>query len=207
MFESACAIPVDRPKGAGFRACVALLSLALFSTGCLFQKKPVRALRLPPAPPAKAVNLTLPPVVDAPDLEQEPVDTATELASVGSRITEFAPPPQPAPPAARRPQPPKPPAAPPAAIDTPPTPRIAQIFTAEQTREYNKILDESLDRVQKNLEALGKRNLNAEQRDRTGQIGELLKQARQMRGEDLEAAVSLARHADLLAIDLLAHLP
>jgi hypothetical protein len=207
MFESACAIPVDRPRGAGFRACVALLSLALFTTGCLFQKKPARALRLPPALPAKAVNLALPQVLDAPDLAQEPMDSAIELASVGSHITEFPPPPQPAPAAARRPQPPKPPAAPPAAIETPPTPRIAQIFTAEQTREYNKILDESLDRVQKNLDALGKRNLNAEQRDRTGQIGELLKQARQMRGEDLEAAVSLARHADLLAIDLLAHLP
>src|SRR5580692_12849507 len=82
MFESACAIPVDRPRGAGFRACVALLSLALFTTGCLFQKKPARALRLPPALPAKAVNLALPQVLDAPDLAQEPMDSAIELASV-----------------------------------------------------------------------------------------------------------------------------
>jgi len=154
------------------------------------------------------VNAKLPqPLDDPPEVPVELADGSTELASIGSGIVEFPPPPQPAPAPPRRPPAAKPAPAPPVAIETTPTPRIAQLFTPDQLREYNKILDDSLDRVQKALDTLGKRNLNAEQRDRTGQIRELQKQARQMRGEDLEAAVSLARHADLLAIDLLAHLP
>jgi hypothetical protein len=209
MVETACCIPVHRPRGAGFRACGAILSLALFSTGCgLFhtKKQQARVFVPPPPPPSKPVNLKLPPVLDPPDLVVETVDASNELAFIGSGFAEF-PPPRPAPAAPRRPPAVKPAVAPPAAIETPATPRIAQIFTPEQLRENNRILDDSLERVQRALETLGKRNLNAEQRDRMGQIRELQMQARQMREEDLEAAVSLARHADLLAKDLLDHLP
>jgi hypothetical protein len=207
MFETACAIPVDRPRRAGFLACASFLSLALCTTGCLFQKKPqARVFRPPPAPPSKVANLTLPPISDPPDLVSEVVDGSEELVLVGSGITQFSPPPRPAPAAARRPPPAKP-VAPPAAIETPATPRITQILTPEQLKETNKLLDDTMDRVQKALDALAKRRLNAEQRDRMGQIRELQMQATQMRREDLEAAVSLARHADLLAKDLLGNLP
>jgi hypothetical protein len=136
----------------------------------------------------------------------EIVDTSQDLEVTGSGITAFPPPPAPAP-AARRPPPSKPAVAPPAAIETPATPRIAQIFTPEQLRENNRILDESLARVQKALETLGKRNLNAEQKNRVAQIRDFQTQARQAREEDLVTAVSLAKHADLLAKDLLDRLP
>jgi hypothetical protein len=206
MFETACTIPVDRPRRAGFRACAAILSLALVSTGCLFQKKQARVFVPPPPKPPKTVNLKLPPVLDAPDLVVETVDPSPELAAISSGITEFPPPQSPP---ARRPPPakPKPVVAPPAAIEAPTTPRIAQIFTPEQLRENNRILDESLERVQKALEALGKRNLTAEQKDRVEQIRDFQMQAKQAREEDLMTAVSLAKHADLLAKDLLDRLP
>jgi hypothetical protein len=207
MFETACAIPVDRPRRAGFLACASFLSLALCSTGCLFQKKPqARVFRPPPPPPSAAANLKLPAISDPPELVIEVADGSEQLIVVGSGITQFPPPPRPAAASARRPQPAKP-AAPPAAIETPATPRITQILTPEQLKETNKLLDDAMDRVQKALDALAKKRLNAEQRDRMGQIRELQTQVNKMRGEDLEAAVSQARRADLLARDLLDHLP
>lgn len=186
---------------------LALLSLALFSTGCLFQKKQARVYVPPPPPrPLNVAKLKPPPIFDPPELAVEIVDTSQDLEVAGSGITAFPPPPRPAP-VARRPPPAKPAVAPPAAIETPPSPRIAQIFTPEQLRENNRILDESLDRVQKALEALGKRNLNAAQQDRVALIRDFQMQARQAREEDLVTAVSLAKHADILAKDLLDRLP
>ena len=209
MFETACAIPVERPRGAGFWACVAVLALALFSTGCLFQKKhQARFFVPPPVPRSKPINANLPPVVEPPDLVVVVATVGSENApvAIGAGITELPPPP-PAPPAARRPPAVKPAATLPAPIEPPATPRIAQIFTAEQSREYNKVLDESLERVQRALDGVAKRNLTAEQRNRVAQIRDFQTQAKQARVEDLVTAVSLAKHADLLAKDLLDSLP
>ncbi len=122
-------------------------------------------------------------------------------------VTEFPPPPPPAPAVARRPAPAKPVVTPPAPVEPPATPRIAQIFTPEQLRENNKIIDESLDRVQRALDGVAKKNLTAEQRNRVAQIRDFQTQAKQARVEDLVTAVSLAKHADLLAKDLLDSLP
>jgi hypothetical protein len=206
MFESSCAIPVDRHKGAGFRACATLLSLSLFTTGCLFQKKQLARPFIPPPPqPSNTANLKLPTISDPPDLVVETLNVSSELAIAGSGIDEFPPPPRPAPPA-RRPLPSKP-TPPPVAVETPATPKLAQIFTPEQLRENNRIIDESLDHVQKLLDALGKKNLTADQKNREGLIRDLEMQARQMREGDLASAVSLAKRADQLAKDLLDHLP
>jgi hypothetical protein len=208
MFETVCAIPVDRPRGAGFGACAAVVTLSLFSTGCLFHKKQQARVFVPPPPRRlNTENLKPPPIFDPPDIVVEDADTPQELAVVSGGVTEF-----PAPPPARRTPPPakptKPVVVPPAAVETTPaTPKIAQIFTPDQLRENNRILDESLDRVQKALEALGKRNLTAEQKERVAQIRDFQTQAKQAREEDLVTAVSLAKHADLLAKDLLDRLP
>jgi hypothetical protein len=207
MFESTCAIPVDRPRGAGFRVCATLLSFSLFTTGCLFQKKPVARPFIPPPPqPSKALAVKVPTVSDPPALVLEPADPLGDLAMAGSGSEQFSPPPRPAPTARRPPVRPAP-TPPPVVVETPATPQLAQIFTPEQLRENNKIIDESLDRVDKALEALGKKNLNAQQRDREGLIRELEIEARQMREGDLASAVSLAKRADQLAKDLLDHLP
>jgi hypothetical protein len=208
MFETACAIPIERSRGAGSWACAAVLALALFSTGCLFQKKPrARVFIPPPVQRAKPINMNLPPVLEPPDLVVvAAVGSENAPVVIGTGITELPPPP-PAPPAARRPQPVKPAATPPAAVEPPATPRIAQIFTPEQLRENNKILDEMLERVQRALDTFAKKNLTAEQRNRVAQIRDFQTQAKQARVEDLVTAVSLAKHADSLAKDLLDRLP
>src|ERR1700733_7447702 len=203
MFETACAIPVERPKDAGFWACAAVLGLSLFSTGCLFQKKPQARVFVPPPPqPSRPIDVNLPPVLEPPDVEVVANVDAGKPIVAGPGIIEL-PPPRPPAVTARRPQPPKPVVTPPAPVEPPATPRIAQIIPADQAREYNKTLDEMLERVQRALDGFAKRNLTAEQRNRVAQIQDFQTQAKQARTEDLVTAVNLAKHADGLAKDLI----
>jgi hypothetical protein len=200
MFKTECATPEIWRRGTGLLHAAALLSLAILCTGCqLHQKKFVRPFVYPPAPPLKAVNLTVPQVEEAPDM----VVSIDEL-EIASAVPSFSPPPPPAP---RRPPPAKAVAVQPVVVEPPTAPKIAQIFTADQLRENNRALDESLGRVQKALDTLAKRNLTAEQRSRMEQIQDFQTQAKQARAADLVTAVSLAKHADLLAKDLIDHLP
>lgn len=101
------------------------------------------------------------------------------------------------------------PAAPPAtsAPDTPPPPKLGQIFTADQLREYNRTLEESLERVRKALAMVAGKNLSAPQNEIVVRIRTFQKQAEQAREQDLVTAVNLARRADLLAQDLVGRLP
>jgi hypothetical protein len=211
MFETACAIPVERPRGAGSWACAAVLvlALALFSTGCLFQKKhQARVFIPPPVQRAKPIDAKLPPVLDPPDLAAvATVGSENAPVVIGAGITELPPPPPAPPRGPGRPPAVKPAATPPAPVEPLATPRIGQIFTQEQLRENNKILDEMLERVQTALDKFAKKNLTAEQRNRVAQIRDFQTQAKQARVEDLVTAVSLAKHADLLAKDLLDRLP
>jgi hypothetical protein len=206
MFEPSCAISVDRLKGNRFRACVALFSLSLFTTGCLLQKKQARVFHYPPAPRPSPGSSKPPPILDPPELPViATVNTTQELASlIGTGVWEFPPPPPPTP-TPRRPPPVKPTTpAPPAAVEAAPTtPRIAQLFTPDQLRENVKIYDDSLGQVQNALDAIGKRNLTADERERVAQIRDFVRQAKQAREEDLMTAVSLAKRADSLAKDLL----
>jgi hypothetical protein len=61
--------------------------------------------------------------------------------------------------------------------------------------------------VRKALVIVAGKNLNAEQTENANRIRTFQKQAEQAREQDLVTAVSLARRADLLAKDLLDHLP
>lgn len=117
----------------------------------------------------------------------------------------------PPPPAPRRtPQPVRATAPPPAVVTPepqPPAPRLAQIFTSEQLREYNRSLEESLDRVRRVLGSVAGKNLNAELTQMVSRIQTFQMQAEQTREQDLVTAVNLARRADLLAQDLIKRLP
>jgi hypothetical protein len=93
------------------------------------------------------------------------------------------------------------------AADAPAPPQLGQIFTPDQTREYNRTLNDSLERVRKALAVLAGKNLNAEQSEIANRIRTFERQAEQAREQDLVTAVSLARRADLLAQDLLDRLP
>lgn len=195
------------------RSSIALvLVLSAGSTSCWLGKpKRVRVF----VPPATAPRPPIP--AQAPTIAAEPpkIETASggpdlvETGGVGPVKPTFprlqAPPePRRAPVATPRPAP-----APPAPAE-PPTqqpPRLGQIFTAEQIREYNSNLDESLERVRKVLGSLAGRRLSSEQAEVVNRIRTFQSQAEQAREQDLVTAVSLARRADLLAQDLIGRLP
>lgn len=172
-------------------------------SGC--SKKMPRTYLPPPQLPLTARPVLPPPFLDPPG--------DGELLTMVDPPRFDLPPPvfpdAPKPPAPPRPTPPppKPTTASVSPPQEPPVPRITQMFTAEQYRAYTKDLDDTLLRVSRALEQLGKRNLTAEQRDKEEQITNFQKQAVQAREQDLVNAVNLARRADLLAKDLLERLP
>jgi hypothetical protein len=184
------------------------LALSLGSSSCWFAK-PKRIVRVyvpPPAKPKPPLPTEVPEVA-----EPTGIDAGIAAKYEGELMPDLAAPlpviPPPPPPVTRaKPRPASPP--PPApAPDVPPPPRLGQIFTAEQLREYRRNLDESLDRVRKALIAVVGKNLNRDQSEMVGRIQTFQRQAEQARETDLVTAVNLARRADLLAQDLLKRLP
>jgi hypothetical protein len=183
-----------------------ILALSLGSSSCWLRKpKTVRVFVPPPAKPLPPIvseipELPSPPEIDAKSEAELPVDSIASLPVV----------PPPAAPAPRRPTPaPRvaTPTPPPVPDVTQPPPRLGQIFTAEQLREYNRNLDESLERVRKVLAMVGGRTLNRDLTEVVDRIQTFQRQAEQARETDLVTAVNLARRADLLAQDLLKRLP
>ncbi|HTS75694.1 MAG TPA: hypothetical protein VMG40_05790 [Bryobacteraceae bacterium] len=178
----------------------AVLVLSALSSSCWLQKKTV--VFVPPPPqvqpqvPTQVAALPQPPAI-----EGDP--TATQPPVVADSFPEIAPPaPRPvthhsAPPPVRS----SAPTAPAPEQVQPPT--LGPMFTADQRREYNRALDESLDHVRRALEVLASRNLNPEQAQVRSTISTFQKQAEQYRDQDLISAVNLAHRADLLAQDLL----
>lgn len=87
-------------------------------------------------------------------------------------------------------------------------PKLGQIFTPEQEREYNRTIDENLDRVRKALAVLSKKNLNPDQTKAATLITAFQKEAEQAReAHDLANAELYARRAATLADDLLTRVP
>jgi hypothetical protein len=190
-----------------FRLFPLLVVLSLGSTSCWFRKPP-RAF-IPPPAASKPVIAAHPPMVpEAPEIDANA--TATLPSELPSTMPS-APPPPPAPAPPRRPataaapRTTPPPAAP--TPETPPLPKLGQIFTAVQLREYNQALDQSLEQVKRALAIAAGKNLNADQTEIVNRIRTFQKQAEQAREQDLVTAVNLARRADLLARDLLERLP
>jgi len=163
----------------------------------------------PPPPHAQPrTPSSTPPQLPPPP--QIAADTSANLApQVPTSIPELAPPPQPKPQqkksatvAAPRPVPPAP------TEQAPQPPRLGQLFTPEQEREYNRNIDENLDRVKRALAILSRKNLNADQAESATRIAAFQKQAEQARdAHDLASADLLARRAATLAADLLTRVP
>jgi hypothetical protein len=180
--------------------------VVLATSSCTFpwsHRKPPRVF-VPPPVVAKPAPQPEPPVLSLPETE---VSQAAEMPPAPESLPSLPGPPAPAPP--KRPAvaaSPKP-AAPATPAEQTPTPRLGQIYTADQAREYNRAIDESLDRVRKALAAVSGRNLTPEQNQIADSIRTFQRQAESAREQDLVFAVSLARRADLLAKDLLDRLP
>jgi hypothetical protein len=186
-----------------------ILTLSLGSSSCSFRKtRTARVFVPPPAKPRPPVDIKIPELPPAPDIEVPAADATAGLQiPSGVRASMPAAGPPPVPP--RRPAPPVRVAAPPPppVVEPPPQPKLGQIFTADQLREYNRSIDDSLDRVKRVVATVAGRNLNAELSEILRRIQTFQKQAEQARDSDLVTAVNLARRADLLAQDLLKRLP
>ena len=187
---------------------VLLAGLSAFSGSCFFRHQ-----KLVFTPPPARARLPLPPSVPPvlpgpPEIAGDPsTNVPPELAT---SIPDLAPPPAPKPQQKKSvaTTPPKPTA--PAAPDQPSSqpPRLVQLFTPEQEREYNHNIDESLDRVRRALAILSRKSLNSDQSEAANRIAAFQKQAEQARDEhDLAGADLLARRAATLADDLLTRVP
>ena len=191
------------------RLCVLVL-LSVATTSCWFRKTPAVFTPPPPQSRPQTVDAKEPPALPPPpDIEGD--RTATLPPPTQETMPPPLEPPKPPPPrrgnVATTPPKPAPPPAPTPTPETPPAPKLGQIYTAEQLREYNRAIDESLDRVRKTLAVVAGKNINAEQSEIADRIRTFQRQAEQAREQDLVTAVSLARRADLLAKDLLERLP
>jgi hypothetical protein len=187
-----------------FRIVPLIVVLSLSSTSCWFRKPP-RAFVPPPAPPKPAIATSPPEVPTAPEIDANAAETLPPEFPAGTIPSAPPPPPPPRRPATAAAPRNAPPPAP--APETPPLPKLGQIFTAAQLREYNQSLDQSLERVRRALTIAAGKNLNADQSEIVNRIRTFQRQAEQARDQDLVTAVNLARRADLLARDLLERLP
>jgi type IV secretory pathway VirB10-like protein len=205
------------------RFCLTGAALIVLSVGCKKNPPPPAP---PPAPivvpredpPKKDVNLPdAPPIATKTPAEAPPPAVETKPPVIKPpapqprrrRNAKKAADPKPAPAAARPVEEAK--AEPPAANETvaPPqtaAPQLGQMLSAQQSKEFNRKLDSTLERVKHTVAIIQTKPLNNEQKEVVGRIRNFLAQAEQAREQDLVSAVNLAERADLLSRDLLERL-
>jgi len=151
--------------------------------------QPVQLEQPPAIPPAPTAAPTPPPTANPADaryqVSKPPQPSSKKPARAAAGATTPAPTP-PAPPAPATP------------------PRLGDILTPDQQREYNAAIDQSLSRAQSSLGSIGNRQLTKDQQGLLDQIRSFIQQALETRKSDLQGAKSLAERADVLARDLAA---
>ena len=196
----------DRGSGAKRSLCAALLIVAISLSSASCMRRHVKAFVPPPARPRPAfVPPPQPQLPNAPQIEEALQEPEIPFPEAEADFPSLPPPPAPPrrPPVVATPRPAPPPPVP----EPAPSPRLGQIFTADQSREYNRALDESLNRVRAVLAAAANRRLTPDQDGVVVRIKTFVMQAEQAREQDLVTAVNLAKRADLLAQDLAGRLP
>jgi hypothetical protein len=193
-----------RPAWKALLALGGVLAAALTLQGCLFsRKKKPRPFTPPP------VAARVPPQPRPVELEPLPEAAFEVYAGLEAPVIRVAG----LPPAPPRPAPAKPAARPapaPAVVETPPAvapPRAAAIYSPEEIRQMNQELDGYLDRVRRALARAEGRALPPELAALANNARSFLVQAEQARSQDLVTAVTLAKRADLFAMDLVQRLP
>lgn len=88
----------------------------------------------------------------------------------------------------------------------PAAPQLGQMLSTQQSKEFNRKLDATMDRVKNTVAIIQTKPLNNEQKEVVGRIRNFLAQAEQAREQDVVSAVNLAERADLLSRDLLERL-
>ena len=188
-----------------------IFALSLASASCVrSHKNPPRAFTPPPTHGPSVLPNTVPALPQAPPIVADEAsivpphlpgltpETLPEVPDAPKRVAHRTTPPAVAP---------KPPTVAPPVETAPTPPRLAQLYTPEEQRDNKRTLDETMERVNQQLTKIEGKNLTPEQKEEVERIRTFRKQAEQAREQDLLTAVSLARRADLLAKDLLEHLP
>jgi hypothetical protein len=141
-----------------------------------------------------------------------PAPAAASTPRDDSQYQKNKPPDQPPPPkhaahpAAPAPTAPATPPPAPAAAAPPDTPRLGDILTPDQQRQYNTAIDVSLAHAQASLGFISTRQLTKEQQATVLEIQNFIQQAQEKRKNELAAAKSLAERAEVLSHDLVASL-
>ncbi len=151
-----------------------------------------------PAPVPATAPATAPPA--NPQLQEKP-------SPLGPPAAQPSQPPQPAqstqpPPLVPPQQPQQPPRRATPANRPAPAPRLGDILSSDQERQYNLAIDQSLARAETSLKAVANRKLSKEQQAVVNQVRNFMQQAQTTRKTNLTAARSLAERADVLARDL-----
>ena len=160
-----------------------------------------------PLPPPPAISTPAPsPASTTPPVQaQEPPATYQVNKPAPSTAKKPARP-SPAPGAAPAPSPAAAtsatPAAPAPAAVAPP--KLGDVLTDDQQKQYSASIDQSLSRADASLNALNGRQLNKDQQSEVEQIRSFMQQAKSARGSDPAGAKSLAERAEVLARDLAA---
>jgi len=96
------------------------------------------------------------------------------------------------------------PAPPPAPAPAAPAPKLGDVLTDDEQKQYSAAIDQSIGRAQGSLNSIGGRQLTKEQQAEVEQIRNFIQQAQNARGSDASGAKSLAERAEVLARDLAA---
>jgi len=168
------------------------LAVLLAAFECACAKRHVAA-PVPSTPPAAPAEIAPPAALPPPP--------ATSAPAAPAQTPQPQPPPQSPPPASTPPRSTRP-AEPNSSGQPNPAPRLGEILTTEQERQYNSAIDQSLARTQSSLGAIANRKLTKEQQAVVAQIQSFVQQAQTTRKSNLPAARSLAERADVLARDL-----
>jgi hypothetical protein len=86
-----------------------------------------------------------------------------------------------------------------------PAPKLGDILTPDEQRQYLAAIDQSLSRAQNSLNSIRERQLNKDQQAEVEQIRNFMQQAQGSRSLDPAGAKSLAGRAEVLARDLAAN--
>lgn len=197
-------------KSRGRQRCALLLiafGLPVFLSSCARRRADASPPATAPAIPPPAVSGPLSvPQTQVELLPPQPVPEAaiparpTTTAIVGPELPPASPE-SPSPPSTQTPPAAEPPAPAPA------VPQLGRLLTAEQRREYNRVISQNVLAAQTSLDLLQKRPLREAQRSAIERVRSFLVQVDEARRSDLELARSLSDRARLLAEDMVKNLP
>lgn len=161
------------PTPRGLSAIFCLLALIMSVSGC--KKHQTATIIVPPAP-----SIIVPPASSRtiPKPKRAPTRASTPAGSTANQPASTAGP------------------------RAPETPRLGQMLSSEEERQYNALIDQTLSQTEGSLRELSKRSLTPDQQSSMREIQELMRQANAARKVDLVSARSLADKAQVLARDL-----